>query len=76
MSSASDPLSASADVIAPGHVQQLQPLDSTEGVDVLLKAAGGAVFLLVRWVRPKPVDPKYEALPCRQECAPALEPDL
>ena len=35
-----------------------------------LQAAGGALFLLVRWVRPKPVDPKYEALPCRQDTLP------
>lgn len=29
------------------------------------QAAGGAVFLLYRWLKPTPVDAKYEALPCR-----------
>ena len=31
----------------------------------LAQAAGGVVYLLFRWLRPAPVDAKYEALPCR-----------
>lgn len=30
--------------------------------------AGVSVVGIWRWLSPKPVDPKYEALPCRCEC--------
>jgi hypothetical protein len=36
------------------------------------QAAGGVVYLLFRWLRPAPVDAKYEALPCRWELPCAL----